>query len=402
MDKKKKREEILIRIACLIISFGLWIYIYSVENPIKTNKLSNVPVQILNSDVLANSKLTILPGQNFTVTLSLEGPASEVYAAKPEQFKVELDLGVYAVKKGENKIPVTILQHPPNVNVKNEGLMVKVILDDLIEKSVPIKLDADTSTKTGFYSFDPIVKPTNALVSGPAQYVDSVKWVLAKGSFKNADGDISLTLPLKAVDEAFRDVLEVKVNPTNADVVIPVKKAKTVDINVKTKGTLNKGFLLKSIDAIPTKIDIAGDDATVRNISSIDTEPIDLSLINSSKEVAVKLVVPKNVTLVNSKDIINVKINLETIAQKTISRTIALTNLNEQLKAVLDKDKISIVIQGPESLINDLKEEDLIPTIDLSGQVEGEFNLAPKIKGKDGITIISFTPEKIKVTISKK
>ncbi|WP_032120458.1 CdaR family protein [Clostridium amazonitimonense] len=402
MDNKKNKKNLLIKIVCFIVSFGLWLYISNVENPSRSNKLSGVPVEIINVDSLKNSKLTILPGQDFKVTLTIDGPASEVYKAKPDQFKVVADLSDYAVKKGSNLIPISIVQYPTGINIKkNESLRVNIEIDELVEKSVPIKLELDSSTKPGYYSFDPVIKPDSALVSGAATYVNTVKWVIAKGTAKDQDADINLSLPLKAVDEMMKDVKDVDINPTSTEVFVPVRKSKNVAVKVKTKGESNKNIVIKSIEPSTGSIEILGEDKDISNIDFIETEPLDLATVTGNNDVTLKLAIPKGAKSVNGKDTVSVKITVEVINQNTLSIPITMTGLGEGLKAELSAKNVSVSLKGPDSILAQISEADVTATLDLTNLGEGEHNLSPKIVAKEGTSLQTITPEKIKVTITK-
>lgn len=119
MDQKSsKKRQIIIQLICLVLSFGLWLYISNVENPVTTYSLDKVPVELINETALNNSGLTLSPNQNVYVDLKLEGPRSELYSIKRDQFKVTVDLGDYVLKKGENSVPVEIVDYPDNINIK--------------------------------------------------------------------------------------------------------------------------------------------------------------------------------------------------------------------------------------------------------------------------------------------
>ncbi|MCW5197922.1 hypothetical protein F1Z41_03715 [Clostridium perfringens] len=62
-------------------------------------KLNNVPVQVVNSEVLKDYDLVMVPNQNLTVDLDLEGPSTEIYKVKKEQFKVVVNLSEYVLKR---------------------------------------------------------------------------------------------------------------------------------------------------------------------------------------------------------------------------------------------------------------------------------------------------------------
>ena len=64
MDKQK-RQDIIIRICCVIAALVLWMYIRSSEDPVTTSVIKYVPVKILNEDTLADRDLVLIPNQDF-------------------------------------------------------------------------------------------------------------------------------------------------------------------------------------------------------------------------------------------------------------------------------------------------------------------------------------------------
>lgn len=404
MDNSNKKQEIVVRIVCVILAFALWLYVTNIENPTRTYTLNNVPVEIINENALKDLKLIVLPNQDLSVSLKLEGPTSEVFAAKPYQFKIVANLSDYAVKKGENQIPVEIVSNPSNISIKNQFLRVKVMIDDYVEKSVPILPEVKVSTKQGAYASEPDVKPTNGLVSGPAQYVNNVKYLLAKGEVNNADKDVSVSLPLRAVDENKKEVSNVEKEPSNATITIPVRKSKFVNINVKTKGTLPNGITLKKIDVMPDKLEVIGDEAVLNNINSLDTEPIDLSKISTSGEVNAKVIITDKIRIINNKNAtVLVAINVAKVAQRSLNIKVALTGVLEQFNGQMEKDTVTVVVEAEESIAASAKEEDFIAEINATGVLEGVHELPIKVSSKKpDIRIVNSNPDKTKVTITKK
>ncbi|WP_040212974.1 CdaR family protein [Clostridium polynesiense] len=404
MDISNKNKEIMVRIICVILAFALWLYVNNIENPTRTFKLSGIPVEIINQDALKDLKLTLLPNQEYTVTLNLEGPTSEVFSAKPSQFRVVADLSAYAVTKGEVLIPVEIVSFPSNINIKNDKfLRVKVYIDDYVEKSVPILPEVKVSTKQGAYTSEPDVKPTNGMVSGPAQYVNNVKYLIAKGEVNNADKDVSVNLPLKAVDADKKEVQHVKIEPSNAMITIPVRKSKFVNINVKTKGILPNGLTLKNIDVTPDKLEVIGDESVLNNISSLDTEPIDLSKIPENGEVEAKIVITEKIKIIGNKNTVLVNIKTAKLAQKSFNIKLSAVGLGEGFSGQLERDTITVVAEAEEKAIASIKEEDFKAEVNASGLTEGVHDIPIKVtSGKQEVRIVNFNPEKVKYTITKK
>lgn len=406
MDKAKNKE-IGVRVICVVAAFILWIYITDIQNPNRKQNLT-LNVQLTNTDSLSKENFALLPPNKYTVTITLQGPSSDIISAKPSQFSAVADLSGYALHKGENKIPVQVdpLIQNSSVNIVEPFAYVKVYLDDLVEKNIPVRTsDIKLRTKSGYMAFDPVMKPSTVSVSGASQFVNSVSYVKPKYTEENdVEKNLEQNLSLEAYDNADRVISDVKINPENVDMIVPVKKIKTVSVNIKTKGTLNNSLSLKNTTLISDKIDIAGDDKALSSINSLDTEAIDLSTINTSKNVDAKLIVPDNITLVNSKGTVSVKFDIENIISKNYFVDIKFNNLAADRNMTADKTKVTLVILGPESKVAAISPaDDLKCTVDLSNLSEGEAHLVPvTVKIPDGLTIVSATPQNVNVTITKK
>lgn len=390
---------------CIIAAFGLWLYISNVENPIDDYKLTNVAVKLINVEGLNNSKMALLPGNHPTVTLTLRCKNSDFSMVKPEQFSLVADLSAYVVRKGENNIPVKIVSSPNPDNIKivnSDNLWVKVNLDDYVEKSVPLKLNM-SDVKQGYYALKPQLKMTEVLVSGAAKYVNMVSSVIAKSDLKNYTKDTTLNLPLQAVNADSNTVInEVKLNPESMEFTIPIKKVKSVGINIKTKGNVNKNIVLKALSSAPDKIDIAGDENTIKNIAALDTETIDLDKLQQSGSANAKLVIPDGISLVNSDGTVKVTASMDKNIQKNMDVDITVKNASDAYNYTLSVTKVNMDISGYESVINNLKPGDISCSVDLSNLAEGEFNLPLNITLPDGVTKTKSAPDTVKAVLKKK
>ncbi|NGX99772.1 MAG: hypothetical protein G4V63_32710 [Candidatus Afipia apatlaquensis] len=402
--EKKSKQQIVIKICCVIAAFCLWLYISNWENPIKTYRLRNVSVELINTDVLAQSELTLSPDQSFTVTLTLRGTDLEVMSARPEDFKIVADMSEYAVKKGENRIPVQIIHYPSNINIENTNTMwVNVNLDDLYQKTVPITTKIEGSPRNGYYSSEAVVSPGDAVVSGPSRLVNTVKDVIVSANITDLNKDADLSVPLKPVDAAGKVVSNVKVQPQNASVTIPIKKAKSVSVNIKTTGQPTNGVDIKAITPVQSTVDvIANNDDNLNKISSVDTVPIDLTKITESKTMKVKLSLPNGISTLTGDNLISVKTNVEGIIQKIFSVNINLINVPAQFNASLENLKTNITVSGDESVINSINTGDIKANVDCSSLQEGTHNLQISVALPKGVTNVAADPNSVNVTMTKK
>ncbi|WP_411679061.1 YbbR-like domain-containing protein [Clostridium thailandense] len=402
MEEKNKRQQLIIRACCIIASFILWLYIFNVENPIRERKIS-VPVTVVNKDKLSESSLVTVGEEQTKVSLTIRGNSSDVYLVKPEEFKLESDLSAYGVKKGENKIPVVIKKSPQNVSIVNsENLWIRVVLDDLKQKTIPVKVVIEGKAKEGFFAMQPIYKTTEVEANGPSDSIKYVNSAVAKYDVKNSEKDIVTVLSLQPLDSSGNVVKGVSIKPESIEITVPIKKIKSVPINVKMLGNLNNQSSIKSITPTPEMIDIAGDEKVISNVNSIDTEDIDISKINNKDSIEAKIIVPKNVILINSNGTIKLNINFNKSTQKELSLDIVTKNLGNNYTANLDKNKVNITISGAENIINNLKPENIECFVDLNSLQEGDQNVNININLPDGVSKVSQDPSSIKVTITKK
>lgn len=401
---RKSRQQLIIKICCVIAAFVLWLYTSNDETVNKTYKMTNIPIEIVNEDVLIESGLILLPNQDFTTSLRITGTPAEVYSVTPKEFKIVADIGAYALKKGGNKIPINIVKKPNrNINIINDGAMwITISVDDYVEKSFTIKPKINGESKNGFYKEAPIITPATVVVSGAKEYMDSVEEVFAEIRMDNADKNVNLLANTKAVDKTGREIPEVQLSPKFVDVVVPIQKTKQVGINIKTKGELNANYILKSINPKVDKVVITGEPKALVGIDKLETEPIDLSILTSEKtDVKLNLILPQGIKLVQAKQHIDTQIILDKVIQKNINLSINMKNLEEGASAKLQKDSVSIVISGGKNILNSLTSSNIECFVNLQALDEGEYTIPVIIELPTGVTKISQNVEFVKVNISK-
>ncbi|WP_102399109.1 CdaR family protein [Haloimpatiens massiliensis] len=399
MDKKK-RKDFIIKICCLIVAFGLWLYISNIENPIKTTVIRNVKVNIINKDILSQYNLVQLPKQSYTVNITVKGATSDIYALKASSFKLEADMSSYALKKGTMRIPVEVKSSPSNISIINtESLWVKMELDNFVEKKVPVKLNIKGEAKNGFKTASPLITPTNVTVSGAEQYVNYVSAVSTDVDLANEEKNIDGTYKVRPVDISGNIVDYVAVEPNGIKVQIALDKTKYVPIEANIKSSKDK--FLTGVSIVPESVSISGDEYRVKKIEKILTEEIDLNNVNNGATVEIPLRIPEGIKA-SYKGNVKVKITYNTIIQKNISLKVDVKNLKDNLEAVLNKEEVLVTVSGNEGKIKSLKNTDMKCSIDLNSLGEGIHNIPVKIELPDGIKNISYNPKTISVTIKKK
>ncbi|HBJ1646122.1 CdaR family protein [Clostridium botulinum] len=383
MGKGNKNKSLVAKLICLLLSFGLWLYISNVENPVRTYELKGVPVELINKESISKSNLAIVGEESFTVDLTLEGATSEITKAKKDSFKLTADMSSYALKNGENIIPIQIVSYPQNINIKNNGFLgIKIKLETLITKDVSLKSQVNITYKENIYKKDLTVSPEKATISGPESEVNKVDRGILVGNIENLEKDINKKFPIKFVTKDNKEVKGITSKVNEAELNIKVNNGKTVPINIKTIGMSNDGISIESMVAEPKSVHIIGEDKILNSINSIDTQEINISNITADAEVNTNLKLPEGVTIQENSQNIKVKFSVKKAQEvtKNISCAVEYTNLNPNLIIDSSKSTANVSISGLESVINSITEAEFKATVDLSNiSEEGTYTYKPSV-----------------------
>lgn len=402
-----KKNEIIVKITCVIAAFVLWLYISNTENPSMDYVIKNVPVTLVNDERLQESDLALLPNQDLTVSLSVKGTLAEVYSSKKDQFNVVADLSYYALKKGENKIPVILKSFPNNIQILNkDNLYITLYLDDVVEKTVPVKVSLSTKVKDGFEDFSAVAKPDSVVVSGAATYVDKVSYAEASVKLDSFTYDLNkkVTLTAKEVNGDTISDEYITIKPSNVDVSVPINVVKTAKVNIKTTGELGNNLSLVSITSDPAEVKYAFNVSNSVNVTEIDTETIDLSKVKTNTAVLkVKLKSADNIHFVGSDGTVTVTIKADSLLSKKFSIPISVIN-DSGYTYNLGINSKEITLQGFESVINKINADNLKLVLDMSkAKGEGEQTI-PCTLGNlpGGVSAQNQDELNIKVNLTKK
>lgn len=403
MDNWKNKQKVIVQLVCVLLSFGLWIYVTNIENPIKSYELNKVPVEIKNSDNLKSSGLTLSPNQNFYVNLKIEGSSQDLFSIDKEDFKISVDLNELVLKKGENKVMVRIEEAPQDIKIKNStGLTIRINTEEYKTKEVPVKSKINVISKSGYYVATPIFSPDIVLVSGPESLVDRVTSVVAEAEESNAVKTIIKNYTVIPVDDNYKEVIGVQLSQKWVEATIEINEGKTVPIKINVIGTIQNDLKLKSISSDTTEIGITGPKSILDSISEIGTENIDISQIKDNTSMEVKLKIPDGILIHNGQNNINVNILVEKKKTKEFTINYSIIGQQEGISIVPDKNNITIEVIGFEDDINNLTEANFSAQLDVSQYTkEGEYTKAPTVSLVGVNNVIINKVEEIKLIVSK-
>lgn len=382
-------------IVCVLLSFSLWLYITNVENPSKIRTITNVEVNILNIDYLEQKGLILEPNQKLTVDIKVEAPASQIYSINAEDFNVQVNLDEYALKVGINNIPIEFISYPDGVTIKNNNsLQLKLKIKKLKTKEMKVTSMVNLNYEKGYFEKAIDISPKSVTISGAEDDVNEVDKVVLIGEENHINKSFSNKYKLMALDKNNKEVKWIKLSEEEGEMSVEVSSEKVVPIKIKTIGQLPKGLIIKDTILSVNNLSILGNNDRVNAIQSIDTENIDLSLINKSTTVNVKLVIPNDIKIEKDIKDINVTFTIEEVSLKNkIINNVPINYIDKSdLYEYELPETVDITISGKDEELEGVKSEDILVEASLKNiESEGSFEIewSAKLKNNMTVTIIN-------------
>jgi YbbR domain-containing protein len=376
------------------------------KNPEENITVDNIPVQLVNVDYLEQDNLALIPNQNFTISLDIKGKALDVYAADdPSQFKVVADLNTNQyLKKGENTIPVKIVATPKNIRVENSTgsqYFIKVNLDSLATKSVPIKIDIVGNAKEGFGYLSAVTKPSEMLVKGPESIVNSVDSVSGQIDINDNSSSVNKSIVIRPLDSQGNEVKNVNLERNVVDVTVPIKPAKDVPIVIRTTGSLAGNKIIKQMNPSYDRVTIIGEKKDIDKIKQIETVIYDVSKINSTYTDVLSLDIPPGVDMFSDIKTVDVEFVVENIVENTVRIPINMINAKDGYNYSMSHTDVTVNIRGAQSVLSAFDSSTISAIVDVSNASEGQNTLGIKLTVPDTVSVASTSPEKVTVTVTK-
>ncbi|MBZ0319365.1 MAG: hypothetical protein K8L91_23345 [Anaerolineae bacterium] len=369
-------------VTSVVLAFLIWIIATLEANPIQQRDFAQTIsirfiedpdiVHIATAGEIRTSRVTIrAPRSTWDI---LQSSDIEVWAdlrgLAPGQYEIELEGRI----KSDGPRGRVISISPATISV--EMVQVK-------ERYVEVQPIVVVEPPPG-YSYPATApakcNPPEVLVSGPATLVDVVIAAQARLNLQSYTASHSITRAVTLVDEnntAIDNRLlgQLSIEPENVTCEVEIQALEGL-LNVQPvyTGEPAEGYRVEGYTVEPETIIVQGNTNIINAMGGIvQTEPIDITGQTGTFSRNVTVILPEGVRLQSETQLITVTIAISPrIGTANFDEVpIQITNLDPTLTAIMLPDSVSVVVIGPQPLIETLTVEDISVTIDLSGRAAG-------------------------------
>jgi YbbR domain-containing protein len=387
----------------LTLAFFIWMLATLDSDPIQERNFAGIPIQVIAEQGL------VVTGQSVnTATVRVRAPLSTL--SQLERDDIQVTANLRGLGAGEHRVAL-------EATVSRRAIpdpaprRITVTLEASQEKLVPVETLITDPLPAGFeIASDGLTVETNqVLISGPQSQVEQVTEALIQLNLRQRRNTFSDDFRLVPVDADGNPVDDITIEPSTVEVSVPIQpradiKQVSVTPNILVD-TLPDSYSLSSIVYSPQVILISGPPEALENApGTLFTEPIDLTNHTTSFEATTVVQVPDSRLFVIGTPTVQVSIGITPLlSSRQFDRIpIEKVGLAPNYRAESSPSEVTVLITGPQSVVNTLSADNLRVIVDLNGLGAGSHQLTPEV----GINIaegthinISVLPAEIDVLI---
>lgn len=266
---------------------------------------------------------------------------------------------------------------------------IRVTVEERAQRQVTLRAVITGQPPLGFTHSDPVFRDValnQVLVSGPSSKVALVNSVDVAIDLTQQRNPYEADLKPVAVGTDGLPISDVTLDPQTVHVTVNIQRrddVQEVRIRPNLVGSVPDGYVLSAVSLAPQAALVSGSQAALAALPDLlDTAPIDLTNRTSSFEQSVSVQLPTGESLVlltGQTATISVEINPQTTSRQFDGIPVEVVGLGEGLDVKFTPDAVTVLISGPQPELQTLQASDIHVTVDLTGLVEGNYQLAPQV-----------------------
>lgn len=413
------------KLLSLFLAVCLWAGLITQDPTLTRERIfSDVKLNIINADTLRrNSGLVVISGledENLHVRMRVDVPQREYNTVTLTNYNPRVDLS-RITDVGEQTVRISSTSTTSYGIVKDiTPDTVTVVVDEYVTNyRIPVSVNVTGEYPEGFYGSAISIDPSVVAVSGPKTYVDQVERIMVDfdvSRLSAREGTVRTARTMRFLDENGNDVDSSMLEVTSADVVLRTiiltqtlysTREFPLDTETLIKGSPAEGYRIKEVTVSPASLMAAG---TTEALDSVEmlyaSSAVDVTGAENSFTQTVRVRKPGELAYVSNETVtVSVEIEPSIISRTFENARLQILGTGSGLKASVDKRNVSMVLTGPELLVESLRSSNVMACVNTDGLGAGEHTLPVElyVEGVDltDVTCIA-TPATVTVTLSEK
>ena len=407
IDRMLSKPNMIIYVS-LVLAFLTFVFIDKKIIVLVETEAVVIPNQTVSAEY--NEESFVVEGIPETADIVLMGRKSDLYLAQQlGDHNVSLDLSGLGV--GTHKVNLKYTNSISSLQYKLDPSSVTVVIYPIVREVRTVTTDVINTDRLGekLLVSSVTLDRDEVIIKSYAQKLETVASVKAivdvNALSATSAGTYTLeNVKLVAYDDKGTEIKDIEILPETLTATVVISSpSKVVPIKIVPIGEVANGSAISSINPSVTKVTVYAEDSVLATIDSVEVS-IDVNGLNSDKTYQTSIEKPLGVRSISEKNI-TIKVSMEKEASKEFENiSIEFQNLKEGLKAygkTENDTKVTVVVKGTSSLLNNLTANDIKAYVDLTqATAEGEWEVPVIVTGND--LKLSYTSKTQKVMIITK
>ncbi|MCR5417982.1 MAG: hypothetical protein K6E84_03625 [Lachnospiraceae bacterium] len=403
--KDKLLNNLGLKAGSLVIALFLWLVVVNVSDPVVDSTFPDVPLTVVNAESLTNEgKVYEMTGAS-TVTVAVSAKRSILDSLSGDNFKAEVDLGLYNEETGMVPVKVDCNRYTDKIeSMKSRTESVEVLVEDGLAKQFVITPEVSGEPADGFIIGDVTTAENVVRISGRESVVSGIAKVTAEVSVDGLGSDVNTSVDLKLYDKNGEQIKNTNLlkNISTVAISVEILATKELELRYNYSGKPADGYTVSGeLTGDKETIMVAGRSNDLARLSYVDIAGayVDVSGMSETTSVEVNLerVLPDSLSLVNRDDnIVTITVPIEELVTREVAigkGTIKISGLPGNNKCeVLSDGPVSFEVTGVQTVVDALNTKDIKASVDWDAYMD-EHNLAELSSGSYRLPLILVLPE---------
>ncbi len=422
---KKLTNNWGLKLIAILFALILWFAVINIDDPVVSETFKNVPVQILNTEVLTEAGMTyeVLDNTSVIDTITVYGPRTLVESLNENDIVAKADFNDITVA---NTVAVNVSVDNRNsskiTNIRSSLDSVKLNVEEAKTKQLVVNATTTGKLASGYIVGGIELDQNRIRISGPKSVVSKISSAKVNVDVSESSSDVATYGTVRLYDkdgvEITSDLLVKSTEKVHINVdVVPTKY---VPVKYQLAGTVAEGYAVVE-DAVSCDIMtvlIAGETEALRDVKEllITGEELSISELKTEKEFTVMLknYLPDNIILGDKEydGKVTIKVPVEEVVTEVVEilkEDLTITNAPEGIQVTMIDvpDYTEFEVTGTVSKIRRVMGEkvtgvidmnEVLPSTGLSAWLEGTYEVEATLDVPSGVVN---TPVRVKIEVKK-
>lgn len=388
-EKQNKRWGLLL--ISFLCAFLVWLGVVNVADPVMTDTVE-VPVEIINSDVLTKNNLTYEVIGKSTTTVQYEIKTTDAYRIRSSDFRAYADMTDMWSVTGAIPIKIEVLNHSEylvSTPVSRTGT-IKIETEPLQRKTFTIGVTTTGMLEDGYQTGKVTLSPETLTVEGPESLIGQISSVGIEISLDGKNADWSDSEEPKFYDANNNSITisdRLISNCKSVDYTMEILKVKNLNLDFDVTGEVASGYRYTGVECELKSVPVVGLKSALASLNTI-TIPKDELDVSGAKANIVRTIdlndyLPDGVSLAGmSSSEITVTLTVEQLKEREYTVRVdsdCYAGANSAYSYQSDPSTVTVRVRALQEELDSLQLAASDLSLNVSGMGEGSHQVQPEL-----------------------